>query len=337
MRKLEINLYDSHIGIWQEDPNDPSFKEEVYGGLILLLRDRGWTAHKDPETKRNWASLSPNTRQAAKGNLRAHIQTAGRCVELEIWSSIARQDNRNGRRYDFDKFKRMPFLDQKSFILERSKLLSWLQDNFVTAIKDRSHEPKSADEKLAQKYDECTHTDPELGHPNWHADYNRKSADGRLLEHGEVVWFAGPDGRLRRGQAFYNLNNMWWVKVSPYELTNMACSRLFSNQPDDLRRKRNTRARRAKLESLISAAIARSDFLRAHELHLVLFGDQPVYRIWSRKKDAYYGPNCCGYSTDANRAGRYTCEEAESEVRRVPHVLSLVTPDGQHVRFDKAA
>ncbi|MFV1591269.1 hypothetical protein VWZ88_01715 [Phaeobacter sp. JH20_36] len=82
MRKLEINLHDSHIGIWQDDPNEPSFKEEVYGGLIRLLRDRGWTTHKDPEAKRNWASLSPNTRQAAKGNLRAHIQTAGRCVEL---------------------------------------------------------------------------------------------------------------------------------------------------------------------------------------------------------------------------------------------------------------
>jgi len=336
-RKIEIILHDTTIGIWQDDPNDPSFRTDIYGGLIRVMRERGWSVREDPRVKQHYASLNPNHRLAAKGPLRASIETAGRTAEIRIWSVNAVQNNQNGRRYDFDKLDRMPFLDKKRFELEKIALLSWLQFHCNASVTDKNRKGLTADQSIAQDYAESWHSDKDLGRPICQSDCNRKSADGALIEHGQIVWFAGYDGRIRRGQAFYNINNMWWVKVSRNEHRNIACFEIFTHAPEDLRRKRNERKRRQRLEVLLTDAVRRSDYMRAGELQRILFGSEQVYRIWSRKNDAFYRSNCSGYTSDGIYAGRYTRAEAEAEVRRVPHILSLVTPDGKHLRFDTAA
>jgi hypothetical protein len=336
-RKIKIRLHDTTIGIQQDDPNDPSFRTEIYGGLICAMRKRGWSVREDPHIKRNYSSLNPNHRLAAKGPLRASVETMGRSAEIKIWSVNAVQENRNGRRFDFDKLDRMPFLDQKRFHLESTRLTDWLKERCEATVTHGREKGLTADQRIAKNYAASWHSDKELGRPICRSDGNRKSADGTLIEHGQIVWFAGYDGRIRRGQAFYNINNMWWVKVSRNELRNIACFELFTQAPEDLRRKRNERRRRQRLEALLTDAVRRSDYLRAGELQRILFGTEQVYRIWSRKKDAFYSSNCSGYTSDGISAGRYTRAEAEAEVRRVPHILSLVTPDGKHVRFDEAA
>jgi hypothetical protein len=108
-----------------------------------------------------------------------------------------------------------------------------------------------------------------------------------------------------------------------------------AHAPADLRTKRNERKRRERLERLFSQAVTASNFRRAELLQNALFGDQEVYRIWSRKNESFYATNCCGNCSDGLRAGRFTKEEAEA--RRVPHILSLTCPDGKHIRFDTAA
>lgn len=336
-RKLEIRITDTKIGIWQDDANDPSFREEVYSELIRRLRSRRWSVKEDPQVKKHYSCLGPNNRLAAKGTLRAAIEISGRVTSIEFWGTTYPLDNPNGRRYDFDKLQRMTYLDQKRFELEKRRILAWLAGIAETQVNDRDKSHLSTDEWIQNSYDKCWHTKKELGHPDWHADYNRTSRDGELLEQGQTVWFAGRDGRLRRGRAFYNLNSMWWVKVSHYEHTNLSCGELCAQAPADLRTKRNQRKRRERLERLISQAVTASNFRRAELLQNVLFGDQEVYRIWSRKNESFYAVNSCGYCSDGLRAGRFTKEEAEAEVNRVPHILSLVCPDGKHVRFDTAA
>lgn len=334
-RKVEVRLHDTSIGVWQDDPNDPTFHSEIYGGLIRLMRGRGWCVREDPHIKKHYSCLRQYHRLASKGPLRAAIKISGRVVEIEIWSENAAQDNLAGRRYDFDKYERMPFLDKKRFQIERSHLTSWIADRCETLITDASKKGLTADQRISNSYAESWHSDKALGRPVCSCDGNRKSADDVLLEHGQTVWFAGRDGRIRRGQAFYNINNMWWVKVSDYELLNLACFDLYSNQPADLRTKRNERTRRQRLEALLSKAVRCSDFLRAFELQRIIFGADDVYRIWSRKYDTFYASSCSGYTPDGISAGRYTRAEAEAEVRRVPHILSMVTPNGKHIRFDQ--
>ncbi|MCK5502405.1 MAG: hypothetical protein KAI82_14300 [Tritonibacter mobilis] len=336
-RSVQVRLHDTHIGIWQDDPNDPTFRDEIYSGLIRLMRKRGWSVREDPKIKKHYPILNSSHRLAAKGPLRASVEISGRVVKAEIWSVNARQNNQAGRRYDFGKLKRMPFLDKKRFELEKKALLSWLDDLCSVEVSDANTASLTTDQFIAKSYKDSWHTDQSTGHPICRSDYNRKSADGELLEHGQTVWFAGRDGRIRRGQAFYNINNMWWVKISQTERTNLCCSELYAQVPKDLRAKVNQRQRRKRLEQLLSSAVRRSDYLRAHKLQSVLFGAEQVYRIWSRKKDAFYSACGEGYSSDGISAGRFTLEKAEAEVKRVPHILSLVSPDGKHVRFDQAA
>ncbi len=63
------------------------------------------------------------------------------------------------------------------------------------------------------------------------------------------------------------------------------------------------------------------NFRRAETLRKILFGDQPLFRVWSKKNHAFYSANRSGYQTDSTRAGLYTREEAESLVRSAGGML----------------
>jgi hypothetical protein len=175
-----------------------------------------------------------------------------------------------------------------------------------------------------------------LGRPRCDHDYNRKSGDGQLLEHATTVWFIDRKGRIGRGTAYYNLNNMWWV-VAGSELLNLSSGQIFCRPPTELRLKLNKRQRRARLEAELAVAIRRMHFLRAETLKRILFGDQPTFLIWARDHDAYYCSNYSGYTKDTIAAGRYSRAEAEAEVRRVPHELEAIGADGERIRFERAA
>ena len=41
-----------------------------------------------------------------------------------------------------------------------------------------------------------------------------------------------------------------------------------------------------------------------------------AFLVWSRKREAWWGPNRCGYTTDRTAAGRYTEEEARQIERQ---------------------
>ncbi|MEN9060039.1 hypothetical protein [Ponticoccus litoralis] len=192
-RKVDIRLHDTSIGVWQDDPNDPTFRAEIYSGLIRVMRDHGWAVHEDPNIRKHYRCLNPDHRLAAKGPLRASIEITGRAVKFEIWSANARQSNRNGRRYDFDKLDRMPFLDQKRFHLECIRLTDWLMERCEANVTRGRENGLTADQRIAKAYAESWHSDKELYRPVCRIDGNRTSADGMLIEHGQIVWFAGRD------------------------------------------------------------------------------------------------------------------------------------------------
>ena len=339
MRTLELRLNDTKIGIWQDDANDPSFRRDIFLPLIRRMRARGWKVTPDPNTLKNYRCISPNHKLGRKGDLRAHIEISGRQCSVEFWSVSARRENPLGPKYDFDKFERMSYLDRQRFLLERRKICAWL-----TSIADvTEHEGtqrkdfRLANDFISAQYANSWHSDKTLGRPICTQSRNAKSADGETIEHASTVWFRGRDGRWRRGTAYYNINNMWWVVQNKFEFRNMAAFELHCRQPLNLRDKRHERARRLRLESEISKAIHASNYVRAEALTRILFGDQAPHFIWSRKRDAYYAPLSSGYSSNILHAGRYSRSEAEAECRRVPHILEMVCPDGERIRFDGEA
>lgn len=332
---ISLNLHDTHIGIWQDIANDPSFRDEVYGGLIRMLRARGWTIGADPRVHRHHRIISPKHRLGRKGDLRCSIMTGGRCVEVEVWAETWPLDNRNGQRYDFNKLPRFSYLDRQRFVLERRCIIAWLR-TIAPVTGDAPPRALTALERIARDYAKSWHTDKALGRPHWGQDYNRTSGDAALLEHDQDVWLRSRKGRWLRGRAFYNINSMWWV-VAGGELFNESCHSLFTTVPADLRQKLHVRARRERLESELRVAIRDRQYRRAEKLDAILFARAEVFNIWSRKNDCWYGVNYSGYTRDRASAGKYTRAEAEAEVRRVPHILEAHGPAGEVIRVQVAA
>lgn len=339
-RKLDIGLHDTTINILGDDANDPTMKSEIFGGIIRLMRRRGWTAAADQQILKHHRCISSSYRLGRRGTLRCSIQICGRNVEIEFWAETWPLSNPNGQRYDFDKRERLDYLDRLRVDLETRKIIEWLSGCAAVSIKpSRSaivgerRVDVTAEEYIRRAYAAGWHSDKVLGRPVCNQPSNWKSRDGGKIEHGARVWFIGGDGRIRRGTAYYNINNMWWVVENRFRLHNIAAFEIFAAAPENLRRKRNERQRRDRLERLIASAVRASDFGRAALLKRVAFGDAATYGIWSSKegRHCYYRANYSGYTSDAIAAGRYTWDEAVAEVRRVPHLLSIAMPDGSRL------
>lgn len=330
---LSVNIHDTSFGIWQDDPNDPTFRSDIYAEIIRQMRSRGWSIRADRETKKRFPTLSPSQREGAKGTLRCAIEIAGRTVKVEFWSETAPQINQYGRYYDFDKLRRMSRQDARRVELEFRRMIAWLQSLAKLEVKRRDKESLSPMQRIEQGYAESWHKDKALGRPVCSTQGNRRSADNSFLEHGQQVWTTDYRGRVVRGTTYYNINNMWWV-IAGGQLLNKASFEIYASQPVDLRRKRNERERRNRLERELQIAVQRMDYERAHTLKKIIFGTEQTYMIWARDHSAYYRSQYAGYTTDSLSAGRYTKAEAEAECRRVPHELEMVCPDGTRVRFD---
>ncbi|RVC47650.1 hypothetical protein EN781_00385 [Mesorhizobium sp. M4A.F.Ca.ET.090.04.2.1] len=338
--KIDVNIHDTTIGIWQDNARDETFLSDVFAPLVRGMRDRGWHVGADPRMKDHFRALNSTHRLASQGNMRASVEINGRAIEIKFWAETWPMDNQHGRRYDFRKLARMEYLDRLRFHLEARRIVAWLETIAPVTVKQDEPAGITAMERIERRYAESWHTDKKLGRPVSEYAYNHTSRDGQTIEHGATVWFVGYDKRIGRGTAYYNINSMWWVVADKYTLLNLACHEIFCSAPADLRVKRNERKRRERLERELAAATRRMDFKRAELLRRIIFGAETVYLIWARDKDAYYRPQYCGYTTDTISAGRYTRAEAEAEVRRVPHELMAVTPDGKRINaadFDLVA
>lgn len=272
----------------------------------------------------------------ARGSIRCSIEITGRVVKVEFWSTTAPQSNRNGRRYDFDKMLRMSHVDRLRIELEFKRITRWLETLAPVKVSRSTERTTPAMQIIEKRYAESCHKDKALGRPTWSNDDQRKSKDGALLEHGQTAWIADYKGRIIRGRAYYNLNNMWWV-IAGGKLFNEGSRSLYAKQPSDLRTKQNERGRRNRLEKELSIAVGRMDFQRAQLIKLLVFGGEQTFLIWARDHQAYYRSQCAGYTADRISAGKYTRAEAEAECRRVSHELEMVCPDGSHVTFDRRA
>ncbi|KOX55111.1 hypothetical protein ADL19_13500 [Streptomyces purpurogeneiscleroticus] len=342
MRKIEVNLHDTHIGLWQADADDPTLKAEIFDGILRLLKRRGFKITADPRVAKHHRCISPSYRLAARGDMRAEIRVSGRVVELKWWSERSPSENRNGPRYGFDQRKRMPYLDGLRFELERRRILAWLSERADVVPRQarqqdfrcgRGRGELSAADYIQARYATDWHTDKQLGRPR-SQDYDRKSGDGdgSLVEHGARVWFRDRKGRIGTGIAHSDGGSRWMIVTGSYSITWASSFEIYTRCPLDLRRKRNERERRKRLEGEMAKAIARMNFLRAETLRKILFGAELTYGIWAVDKEAFYCPNYAGYITDRISAGRYTWDEAAAEVERVPHELRLVLPDGRHLK-----
>lgn len=326
-RKGVISFGDASLHV-REDPQasvmgewERQFKKDVFLRMAQQLRRLGWRTEVPADMIEQYSrGFAENHRYCEKGELKGLLGLAGRCIEFEVWQGV-NTPNRpdHGGRYEPSKEAVMPYLLRLEMERTRRRLSKYLC-NVFDGYEFRSHRNDGRMEKRGPGALTAMEWVKGVWRSSWHfqgdtstykiSDYNRGSADGLQVEHGQRVYFADRKGRMCTGIAYYNINNMWWVVTGKYGVTNEASHHLYVEQPPDLRRKRNERLRRCRLESELAKAIKAMNFQRAEVLKGILFpnADQ-LYLIWHKKHSAWFAPNFNGYRDNVLDAGKYTFEE----------------------------
>ncbi|PLR99541.1 hypothetical protein [Bacillus sp. T33-2] len=200
-------------------------KQETLDKIFKLLRMRGFNIQADQRILEEYPILANTHWEGSKGNLlfKANIYPAG--FQLEFYQEVV-TENRHGGYYDFDKFKKMPYLIKCEFIITR-KYISHLLE-LEGYINKTEPEFMYAADKVMNRIKSCWHYKEGKELPDYEIpSYNARDKDDKQIYNGQVKYFRDHKGRLKRGTVYHNINNMWWVLLNKYEYTNVASFQLF--------------------------------------------------------------------------------------------------------------
>jgi hypothetical protein len=306
-----------HSRNWNEQKQlERQFKKDVFTRIVQTLRRLGWTV--GPNTH---IFTGPDNRYARKGNLRADLKMSGGTIELDMFQNVnAPERPDHGGRYEFNQEALMPYLIRIEMERTRRRIRDYLCGVFTGYEFDadkrsiyRKPLEQTAIERIHKHYAESWHFKgdwPAYLQKNGSMDYNRRSADGAQLEHGQRVWFFDRKGRIATGVAHYNINNMWWVVTGQYDYTNEACFELYAKCPENPRIKRNAGLKRERLERELAKAVERMDFERASVLRDILFpGNPELFNVWHEEHQMYHCAGFSGYTRDQSKAGKFIAAE----------------------------
>lgn len=306
-----------HSRNWNEQKQlERQFKKDVFTRIVQTLRRLGWTV--GPNTH---IFTGPDNRYARKGDLRADLKMSGGRIEFDMFQNVnAPERPDHGGRYEFNQEALMPYLIRIEMERTRRRIRDYLCGVFTGYEFDadkrsiyRKPLEQTALERIHERYAESWHFKgdwPGYLEKNGSMEYNRESADGVRIEHGQRVWFADRKGRIVEGTAYYNINNMWWVVMGKYDYTNEACFKLYAKCPENKRIKRNARLRRNRLERELAKAVELMNFERAAILRDIAFpGNPQLFNVWHDEHKLYHCAGFCGYTSEQAKAGQFTADE----------------------------
>lgn len=248
MSKNSYRIYDTTIHYRNNTVNAPKgldswrFKYPHFGTLhriFNMLRAEGFTIENDAEVAK---CIRRDYYIGRRGDLElyAHRYPAG--FEIMFFQNVV-IENKNGGRYDFHKFQKMPYMIRLRFMKYRDKIIALLKS--VEDLKDGSKaDPRLAEEWIKARYvEEWHHEQKDMNFLLSDLDgqtqesYNGRDRDEKTLHNGDVKYFRHWDGRLYRGRVYHNINNMWWVILDRFTVRNVASFELFDLTPEDNRRR----------------------------------------------------------------------------------------------------
>lgn len=353
-REGRVSFGDASLAVWEEglksrmtwkekEAWERQFKRDVFARIVQQLRRMGWTVTMPPidqhAVKHYGGGVArysaERKRICMKGDLKGDLEISGRHIEFKMFQSIncpTRPDHEG--RYEWDKEACMPYVMRLEMERTRRRIRDYLCNVFEGYSFDESRggrhwrkHGRMAMDAINASYAESWHFKgdwPAYLAANNGLPYNRKSADGILLEHGQRVWFFDRKGRICTGQALYNINNMWWVVTGRYDYTNEACFNLYGRLPENSRVKRNAGLRRKRLEGLLADAVKGMKFERAAALRDLLFpkGEQ-LFVVLHEEHGAYHCSGFSGYAKDIVDAGRFTADEVKGWDRAPNKIIPL--------------
>lgn len=326
-RTGHVHFGDASLSVWEEsipsvnsvdgfkkrDAWEVAFKRQVFGRVIQTLNRIGWIVGPWERAKL-YPTIALRHRTCRKGGLHGELSVSGRVVEFKMWQDVTPSENPNGGQYDYDKEKRMPYVLR----LEMERTRRRIRDYLCNVFSGYEFEPPryppmgliglTAEEKAKHDRQTSGHYKPSLDRAEISMESNAIARDGGTIVHGAKVWAIGRKGRIITGTAYYDLNNNWQIVTGRYGLTTCHTGEIFTKRPDDLRKKRNERQRRKRLEGLLADAVKAMDFDRAKVLKGILWpAPETLFHIL--KDGAYFRPDYCGYTSNPVDAGKYTRAE----------------------------
>lgn len=216
---------------------DKEISHPTFISMLDMMNGRGFTIGSDPHIDRNYSLLSKDHFAGSKGDLLFVAEKYNCGAKIEFYQEI-NVENRNGGRYDFDKFDKMSYLLQKRFLVEIKHMEHFLMSEGYSC---------DTEPVLKTSHDKIFH---ELNSPSRHwssenlPDYNALDKDGKRISNGEVKYFRDRKGTLMRGTVYHNINNMWWTILNKDTYRNLACFELFdlTTKPENSVRKLSKRS-----------------------------------------------------------------------------------------------
>ncbi|MZK53488.1 hypothetical protein [Clostridium beijerinckii] len=187
--------------------------------VLSFMGTRGFKIGSDPEIDKNYECLSKDHWYGRKKDLefKAHRYPTG--WEIEFYQNII-FENRHGGFYDFDKFKKAPYLIRLMFIKETEYIGKFIEDT-VKAVECHSEKYyKLAEEKIKKNFQrhfdnkitmdfDLSKLDGLEGDSQYRRDnrcqYNSKDKDGKIIINGSIKYFRDSKGRLKRGKVYHNI------------------------------------------------------------------------------------------------------------------------------------
>lgn len=330
----DLNVFDTHLGVW-EDNSDFEGMRRTFHVMLDVLRSRGFTVDQDPRVD---VCIRRDYYLGRKGDLEFYAYTGGRTAQVEFFQNL-NIENRNGGRYDFDKFQKMPRSMRFACVVELTAIAKVLIDlgyalgskvdakgpllwKLYMAMSGRRPDGETPLERFNQRWEANRFKRDENGWPTESeiGGYgNQTGMDKQPLRCGDTRYFR-LRGRLMRGTVYTNKGNMWQVCYGG-SVTYESASRLFSceNPTEVPRRYIPGQAKRVRAELqkatdannydrvavLAKVCKARSEGRFFHLLSLKYSkSDEPALTWWAI--------DSAGYTYKIANAGLYTAAEAKS-------------------------
>ena len=242
---FQISQDSALISLSNRDREDREGHYPILHQLLNFMKIRGFGVSRDPDIEKNFKILTKDHWYGRKVDLefKAHRYPAG--WKIEFFQNIV-AENKAGGFYDFRKYEKMPYMVKLVFRNECRHIAKFLIDS---GMDDHSRPHyKLAEDRIKEHIVTCqfnvkfkSPSEFNLGdHVCSSARYagNRTDRDGKEIQNGQIKYIRYYDGRLRRGKAYHNINNMWWIVFNEFDYSNEACFYMFDPTPEDFKIRR---------------------------------------------------------------------------------------------------
>jgi hypothetical protein len=257
-----FSIYDSSIHVWRVEDADSNKSLDVLKRLLQTLRRNGWSIWRDPHIEENYKCLGKYHRRGRRGDLEMLAEASGCTLKVTFFQNVANVENPHGGQYDFGKLRKMPYLLRLRTQFELSALAA---KALKLGFADESETiPSGAFGKMVHQRKRWTSS-----HPRMYSDgselrcRNDIDHDGNHLTDG--AWRCAYDfnGRLIRGQVYYDANNMWWLIPNDSILHKMGSFELFAFDTAKHPRRRRYADAEKRMRRSFSELIAAGKFAAA--------------------------------------------------------------------------